>query len=145
MHRPCGDGSIDVKGTEVNSVNSLKVKHFRVFGQPSEGCLDTRIFLLREYIMRTINCLILLMSVYSRFVCTVFSNLLIYIYTFKSFALVFYLTKKIVRGSDPNVSHTLSFILCGMLLILDCCLTGIDCFYHIHIKLGFTFIGIQTV
>ena len=47
---PCGDGSIDVKGTEVNSVNSLKVKHFRVFGQPSEGCLDTRIFLLREYI-----------------------------------------------------------------------------------------------
>ncbi len=47
--------------------------------------------------------------------------------------------------SDPNVSHTLSFILCGMLLILDCCLTGIDCLYHIHIKLGFTFIGIQTV
>ena len=45
----------------------------------------------------------------------------------------------------PNVSHTLSFILCGMLLILDCCLTGIDCLYHIHIKLGFTFIGIQTV
>ena len=54
-------------------------------------------------------------------------------------------TKYIVRGSDPNVSHTLSFILCGMLLILDCCLTGIDCLYHIHIKLGFTFIGIQTV
>ena len=52
---------------------------------------------------------------------------------------------EIVRGSDPNVSHTLSFILCGMLLILDCCLTGIDCLYHIHIKLGFTFIGIQTV
>lgn len=70
---------------------------------------------------------------------------LLYSYTFKSFALVFYLTKKIVRGSDHNVSHTLSFILCGMLLILDCCLTGIDCLYHIHIKLGFTFIGIQTV
>lgn len=51
----------------------------------------------------------------------------------------------LVRMSDPNVSHTLSFILCGMLLILDCCLTGIDCLYHIHIKLGFTFIGIQTV
>lgn len=36
-----------------------------------------------------------------------FSNLLIYSYTFKSFALAFYLTKKIVRGSDPNVSHTI--------------------------------------
>ena len=40
----CGDGSIAVKGTEVNSVNSLKIKRFRVFGQPSVGCLDTRIF-----------------------------------------------------------------------------------------------------
>lgn len=40
----CGDGSIAVKGTEVNSVNSLKIKHFRVFGQPYVGCLDTRIF-----------------------------------------------------------------------------------------------------
>ena len=29
----CGDSSIAVKGTEVNSVNSLKIKHFRVFGQ----------------------------------------------------------------------------------------------------------------
>lgn len=48
----CGDGSIDVKGTEVNSVNSLKIKHFRTFGQPSAGCLDTRIFLLWEYINR---------------------------------------------------------------------------------------------
>ncbi len=47
-----GDRSIDVKGTEVNSVNSLKIKHFRVFGQPSEGCLDTRIFLLRKYVNR---------------------------------------------------------------------------------------------
>ncbi|MDY5457411.1 MAG: hypothetical protein SPG51_06760, partial [Bariatricus sp.] len=42
----CGDGSIAVKGTEVNSVNSLKIKHFRVFGQPCAGCLDTRKFLL---------------------------------------------------------------------------------------------------
>lgn len=97
------------------------------------------------HITRTFNCFILFairipwIQLYS------FSNLLIYSYTFKSFALVFYLTKKIVRGSDHNVSHTLSFILCGMLLILDCCLTGIDCLYHIHIKLGFTFIGIQTV
>lgn len=29
----CGDSSIAVKVTEVNSVNSLKIKHFRVFGQ----------------------------------------------------------------------------------------------------------------
>lgn len=42
----CGDGMFAVKGTEVNSVNSLKIKHFRVFGQPSEGCLDTQFFLL---------------------------------------------------------------------------------------------------
>lgn len=34
----------DVKGTEVNSVNSLKIKCFRVFGQPSVSCLDTWIF-----------------------------------------------------------------------------------------------------
>ena len=66
MDGACGDSSIAVKSTEVNRVNRLKIKHFRVFGQPFEGCLDTRIFLLREYIMRTINCLILLMSVYSR-------------------------------------------------------------------------------
>lgn len=92
-----------------------------------------------------INCLILLMSVHSRFVCTVFQICSFIAIHLKAFALVFYLTKKIVRGSDHNVSHTLSFILCGMLLILDCCLTGIDCLYHIHIKLGFTFIGIQTV
>lgn len=26
---PCGDGGIAVKGTEVNRVNSLKIKHFR--------------------------------------------------------------------------------------------------------------------
>ena len=52
QNEACGDGSIDVKGTEVNSVNSLKIKHFRAFGQPSAGCLDTRIFLLREYINR---------------------------------------------------------------------------------------------
>lgn len=49
---PCGDGSIDVKGTEVNSVNSLKIKHLRAFGQPSEGCLDTRIFAFGEQINR---------------------------------------------------------------------------------------------
>lgn len=48
----CGVSSIAVKGTEVNSVNSLRIKHFWVFGQPSEGCLDTRIFLLWEYINR---------------------------------------------------------------------------------------------
>lgn len=40
----CRVSSIAVKGTEVNSVNSLKIKHFRVFGQPYVGCLDTRIF-----------------------------------------------------------------------------------------------------
>ncbi len=49
---PCGDGSTDVKSTEVNRVNRLKIKHFRVFGQPFEGCLDTRIFLFREHINR---------------------------------------------------------------------------------------------
>ena len=49
---PCGDDSIDVKGTEVNSVNSLKIKHLRAFGQPSEGCLDTRIFAFGEQINR---------------------------------------------------------------------------------------------
>lgn len=48
MDGACGVSSIAVKGTEVNSVNSLKIKHFRVFGQPSEGCLDTRFFLLRN-------------------------------------------------------------------------------------------------
>ena len=41
-----------VKGTEVNSVNSLKIKHLRAFGQPSEGCLDTRIFAFGEQINR---------------------------------------------------------------------------------------------
>lgn len=29
---PCGVSSIAVKGTEVNRVNSLRIKHFRVFG-----------------------------------------------------------------------------------------------------------------
>ena len=47
-----GDGRIDVKSTELNSVNSLEIKHFRVFRQPPEGCLDTLIFLLWEYINR---------------------------------------------------------------------------------------------
>lgn len=42
----------DVKGTEVNSEKWLRIKRFRVFGQPYVGCLDTRIFLLWEYINR---------------------------------------------------------------------------------------------
>ena len=29
MEYACGGGSIAVKGTEVNRVNSLKIKHFR--------------------------------------------------------------------------------------------------------------------
>ena len=41
----CGVRSVVVKSTEVNSVNSLKIEHFRVFGQPYVGCLDTRIFI----------------------------------------------------------------------------------------------------
>ena len=52
MRGICGDGSIDVKGTEVNSEKWLRIKRFRVFGQPYVGCLDTRIFLLWEYINR---------------------------------------------------------------------------------------------
>lgn len=48
----CGDGMFDVKGTEVNSEKWLRIKRFRVFGQPYVGCLDTRIFLLWEYINR---------------------------------------------------------------------------------------------
>ena len=49
---PCGDGSFVVKGTEVNSEKWLRIKYFRVFGQPSAGCLDTRIFLLWKHINR---------------------------------------------------------------------------------------------
>ena len=47
-----GDGSFAVKGTEVNSEKWLRIKYFRVFGQPSAGCLDTRIFLLWKHINR---------------------------------------------------------------------------------------------
>lgn len=36
--------SIDGESTEVNTEKSFKIKHFRVFGQPYVGCLDTRIF-----------------------------------------------------------------------------------------------------
>lgn len=39
--------SIDGESTEVNTEKSFKIKHFRVFGQPYVGCLDTRIFALR--------------------------------------------------------------------------------------------------
>ena len=58
---------------------------------------------------------------------------------------------------DPYDKNTL-FLFCGRKKAagsrhqINCkrvrpqfCLTGIDCLYHILIKLGFTFIGIQTV
>lgn len=48
----CGVSSIAVKGTEVNGEKWLEIKHFRVFGQPSGGCLDTQFFAFGEHINR---------------------------------------------------------------------------------------------
>ena len=40
----CGDGSIDVKSTEVRTVNGIEIKGFREFGVNIIGLLQTLFF-----------------------------------------------------------------------------------------------------
>ena len=41
---PCRDGSIDVKGTEVRTANSLEIRGFREFGVNMTGLLQALFF-----------------------------------------------------------------------------------------------------
>lgn len=48
------DGSIAVKGTEARIEKWVEIRYFRVFGQPSVCCLDTRFFLFGKHFKRRI-------------------------------------------------------------------------------------------
>ena len=38
MEYACGDGSIDVKSTELNTEKGLKIRHFRAMAYCFDGC-----------------------------------------------------------------------------------------------------------